>query len=200
MGKDSEKKSIYDAKSNNYDEESYLTLLSIYLTEWTHQDGVLWNHVFAYFVFSFAVIVFPVVCPWNMDPCIIEILPLRLFPIVGIVLAFALLFVMLGYKARMECSAGKYRDLIRSLDEDVRESELRPKEDSKRCPLDEKDKMRCPFYIKYKARKTLKEKWRYILGTNLTRFIAIIMFVILVSSAFVVLHYIPQIKEALTCK
>lgn len=170
MDNKTEGKSIFKNSTTTYNEESFLSLMNIYQNEWTHQDTVLWNHAFAYFVFIFTIIVFPIICPWQIKPEVILVFPMRLFPWVGIALAFALLFVMLGYKARMECSAGKYREMIKMLDDTIKEKELQSKNGE----------------AVYKDR---------ILGTNLTRVIAIVMFLVLIITACFVLYYIPQIKE-----
>lgn len=198
MDSNEEHTPIFRDKMPAYDEASFLSLMSIYLSEWMHQDTILWNHAFAYFAFTFAVTVFPVACPWNLDKKVLAVLPLKLFPSVGIVLAFMLLFVMLGYWRRMRKSTTKYRDMIEMLDKSVREEKLHPQVMDVR--EDEQGKKVISFH-KQRCKETPKRKGRIVdcvLGCNLTLFIAAIMFLVLLIAAIIVLRRIDGIIAALS--
>lgn len=154
-------------KYNIESTEQLLTLMSVYQSEWSHYDSIVWKHAFAYFGFIFAIIVFPFACPWKTALNILRMITIPwVFPITGGILAFILLIVMWRYAVRMNCCGKKYRDLIEKLPTDYQEERLNKNTNF-------------PFRL------------------SITVGVGIIMFVVLVAVAVFTMVHIPKLVEFL---
>lgn len=148
--------------------EQLLSLLGLYQNEWIEYNSTVWKHAFAYFIFIFAIIVFPFVCPWSTrDGVSLLNLPtcyLRAFPITGILLSFGLLFVMIGYSIRMDCC----RDIwVKTIKQIGGEYTIELLSDAKGL--------------------------RRFFGTNITKTVAIAMCVLLIVLAILVYTFMPTL-------
>lgn len=145
--------------------DQHLRLMELYLSEWEHRDNMLWKQAFTYFIFTFAIAVFPFACPWIMkDESINEIMaqiPQWLFPAVGMGLSLIFIFIMLGYARRLKFAGNIYRAIIQMLPKELQEERLQKQKSLKETPKD--------------------EKWNYILGISMASFITVIMFGILLA-------------------
>jgi len=147
--------------------DQHLHLMELYLSEWEHRDSSLWKQAFAYFIFSFAVTVFPFVSPWNLCEQLVPYLPKWIFPLVGMVLSVVFGFVIFGYVRRFRRTGEAYRNMIKNLPERYRIKFLRNHNSLKETPKG--------------------EKWDYILGKNMSAVITVTMFSVLFFFALLVL-------------
>lgn len=93
--------------------EHFLSLLDIYLSEWSHRSEVMWRQVFYYFYATMIVLFLP-----NLAAFIGIVLPHfpeLLFPLLGLVLSFAFLYISLGLALRIDASVRSYNKLIKLL-------------------------------------------------------------------------------------
>ena len=93
--------------------EHFLSLLDIYLSEWSHRSEVMWRQVFYYFYATMIVLFLP-----NLAAFIGIVLPdfpELLFPLLGLVLSFAFLYISLGLALRIDASVRSYNKLIKLL-------------------------------------------------------------------------------------
>lgn len=100
-------------KSNTLNNSDLISLMGIYLSEWQHRDELLWTQVFRYFYASLIVTILP-----NIAVFIGIKLPeinIKLFPIMGMVMACVFLYVGAGYAVRLMASSRTYEKMMNLL-------------------------------------------------------------------------------------
>lgn len=100
-------------KTRSLDNDQIIALMSVYLSEWEHRDELLWTQVFRYFYATLIVTVLP-----NAAVFIGIELPeinIKLFPIVGMLMALVFLYVGLGYAIRLRASSRTYEKMMKLL-------------------------------------------------------------------------------------
>ena len=105
-----------DKKTSNSKElnsDQIITLMSIYLDEWKHRDSLLWSQVFKLFYAILIVIILPYVA--NFLGVSLPPINNKIFPIIGIVLAFVFLYIGIGYAKRLNASSKTYINIMRLL-------------------------------------------------------------------------------------
>lgn len=106
-----EEEKIHETRALNNDQ--IIALMGVYLSEWEHRDELLWTQVFRYFYATLIVIVLP-----NVAVFIGIELPkinIKLFPIMGMVMALIFLYVGLGYAIRLRASSRTYEKMMKLL-------------------------------------------------------------------------------------
>ena len=106
-----EKEQTLETATLNNDQ--IIALMSVYLSEWEHRDELLWTQVFRYFYATLIVIILP-----NAATFIGIDLPevnLKVFPIIGMLMALVFLYVGLGYAIRLRASSRTYVKLMKLL-------------------------------------------------------------------------------------
>ena len=171
--KDNEDK--FDGNISIENTDQFLHLMEIYLSEWEHRDSSLWKQAFAYFIFSFAITIFPFVSPWNHCEKLIVFLPKWIFPIIGMILSMVFGFVMLGYVRRFGYIGEVYRKMIKELPRDYQFKSLQTKTSLKETPRG--------------------AKLDYILGRNMSVIVKSVMFLTLFFVALIV--FIITVKYGL---
>lgn len=93
--------------------EHFLSLLDIYLSEWSHRSEVMWRQVFYYFYATIIVLFLPNLAAFIgiVSPDFPELL----FPLLRLVLSFAFLYISLGLALRIDASVRSYNKLIKLL-------------------------------------------------------------------------------------
>ena len=71
--------------------EELLSLMSIYFTEWSHRDSLMWKQVCTFFFAAFVVTLLPFAKIWEIS--LTKVIPDFVFPIVGIVLSLIFLYI-----------------------------------------------------------------------------------------------------------
>lgn len=94
--------------------QDLISLMEVYLAEWTHRDDILWAQVFRFFYATMLVLFLPYVSDF-LGITLPKDVPYLAFPIAGLVLSVLFLYVSLGYAKRLEAIAETYNDLINYL-------------------------------------------------------------------------------------
>lgn len=107
---------------NSQDLLSYsekLHLLDIYQSEHQHRDGMYWKQAFAYFAAIFSLIILP-----RTEKFHFEDIPQWLFPIAGVLLALAWVFLVFAYRRRFMSINDAYNRVNQMLPEYYRRGPL----------------------------------------------------------------------------
>lgn len=152
-----EKEKIYESKALNNDQ--IIALMSVYLSEWEHRDELLWTQIFKYFYAVLIVTVLP-----NIATFIGIELPeinIKLFPIIGMVMALVFLYVGLGYAIRLRASSRTYEEIMKLLGSEK--------------------------YERISIRDKKKIKWGYLFAAPMAMVLVVTMFVALEAVAVLLL-------------
>lgn len=129
-------------KSRKVKIEHVISIMNIYLEEWIHRNGEMWELVFKYFYVTLIVLFLPNLVErlgiGNMPN-----LPQALFPAISIGLSLYFLYVSIGYAKRLEAIGNSYQKMIDLLPEDLRRMHI--------CD----DKIKYGKYFKYRMGTTL---------------------------------------------
>ena len=93
--------------------DQIIELMNIYLSEWIHRDQLMWTQVFKLFYAALIVTILP-----NAASYIGISFPginIKVFPIIGIVMAFVFLYIGLGYACRLRASSRTYENMMHLL-------------------------------------------------------------------------------------
>ena len=96
-----------------------ISLLNVYLDEWTSRNESLWKQIFTYYFSILIVMILPFMSSLGID--FGNIFPKWIFPAIGLALSFVFLIVSLGYSARLRLTSDIYRNLISKLDKEYQE-------------------------------------------------------------------------------
>ena len=106
---------------NINDTNELLTLIDIYLSEWSHRDSSLWKQVFTYFFSILVVSTLPFTKIWGID--FDSLIPKWIYPIIGLALSVLFFIISTGYAVRLEAVGNIYKDLIKMLPQKYRRKE-----------------------------------------------------------------------------
>ena len=106
---------------NINDTNELLTLIDIYLSEWSHRDSSLWKQVFTYFFSILVVSILPFTKIWGID--FDSLIPKWIYPIIGLALSVLFFIISTGYAVRLEAVGNIYKDLIKMLPQKYRRKE-----------------------------------------------------------------------------
>lgn len=115
---DEKKQKIY-----NNDEIDVIALLGIYLEEWKHRDEILWIQSFRFFYATLIVMLIPNLTTY-LKICLPSSIPVKAFPVIGLIMSIVFLFISLQYAMRLSASADTYEKIINILDEKYRRVSL----------------------------------------------------------------------------
>lgn len=152
-----EKEKVYESQA--LDNDQIIALMSVYLSEWEHRDELLWTQVFRYFYATLIVTVLP-----NIAAFVGIELPeinIKLFPIIGMVMALVFLYVGLGYAIRLRASSRTYEKIMKLLGSEE--------------------------YERISIRDKKKIKWGYLFATPMAMVLVVTMFVALEAVAVLLL-------------
>lgn len=152
-----EKEKVYESEALSKDQ--IIALMSVYLSEWEHRDELLWTQVFKYFYATIIVTVLP-----NIATFVGIELPkinIKLFPIIGMVMALVFLYVGLGYAIRLRASSRTYEKIMKLLGNEE--------------------------YERISIRDKKKIKWGYLFATPMAVVLVVTMFVALEAVAVLLL-------------
>lgn len=141
------------------DRDDIITLMGVYLSEWEHRDELLWTQVFRYFYATLIVTVLP-----NIATSIGINLPevnVKIFPIIGLVMALVFLYVGLGYAIRLRASSRTYEKMMNLLNDER--------------------------YKRISIRDKKEIKWGYLFSAPMAMVLVITMFIALVAVAILFL-------------
>lgn len=94
----------------DFNVENILSLMEIYLNEWSNRIDQLWNQVFKFFYATLIVLFLP-----NLSSAIgidLSMFPSVIFPITSFGLSIIFLYVSLAHVKRLEASTITYQNLI----------------------------------------------------------------------------------------
>lgn len=92
-----------------------ISLMSVYLSEYEHRNGLLWKQVFKFYYVNLLTIVFPnIVDSLGID---IPKIPVRFFYIIGIIMAFLFLYIAIGTAMRAQASYCAYEKVAGLLED-----------------------------------------------------------------------------------
>jgi len=109
--------------NNKLTEEETLSLMSIYLEEFTFRDHLLWSQTFKFFYATLIVILLPNIS--GMFSLDIAAIPSLAFRVTGLIMAVAFLYASLGYVKRLEASTKTYGNIISMLPKQYQRVPLR---------------------------------------------------------------------------
>lgn len=92
-----------------------ITLMDIYLEEWKHRDSILWAQAFRFFYATLIVMLLPNLTSY-LHISLPSNIPVKAFPIIGIVMAIGFLYISLGYSMRLAASSKTYQNIINLLE------------------------------------------------------------------------------------
>lgn len=100
-------------REENLGDEQVIALMGTYLSEWEHRDELMWSQVLKLFYATLIVIVLPNIAQYiGID---LQTIPCILFPVVGIVMAIAFLYIGLAYAVRLTASSRTYENMMKLL-------------------------------------------------------------------------------------
>lgn len=106
--------------SSDYD--STISLLNVYLAEWSHRDQTMYTHVYKMFYSILMVILLPNFAVFlQID---LPEVPIWVFRIIGLLLSFVFLYLSLGYAVRLHSVGYTYKKIIDKLPADYRRERL----------------------------------------------------------------------------
>lgn len=96
--------------SSDYD--ATISLLNVYLSEWSCREQHLWKQIFAFYYAILIIILFP-----NLRDYLQISLPIpdNFFRVIGLLLSLLFLYVSLGYVIRFQAIGNTYQSLINKL-------------------------------------------------------------------------------------
>jgi len=102
-----------DTAEKDFEPETVIQLLDVYLTEWIHRDAFLWEQTNRYFYAILIFIILPSIAPFLN----IKLPPFtpKIFPVLGILLTGFFCYISLGNAKRLEASGVTYQNLINTL-------------------------------------------------------------------------------------
>lgn len=100
-------------KKEKIETSELIELMGIYLSEWEHRDTLFWSQIFKFFYAILIFILFPYLLEGlGVSDDVLLKVPVRMFPMIGIVLSFIFLYVGLAYSARLVAINKSYINLI----------------------------------------------------------------------------------------
>lgn len=106
--------------SSDYD--NTISLLSIYLSEWSHRDNILWSQVFKFYYAILIVILLPNLALYLKLE--LPSWPVIVFRLIGLALSFIFLYISLGYSIRLQAIGDTCGRLIGKLPTDYKRKSL----------------------------------------------------------------------------
>lgn len=88
-------------------------LIDIYEREWEHRDSILWKQTYRMYYLSLIIMILP-----NISKYIgltLPNIPPKIFPVIGLLLAFLSMIMSWSYGVRLEASSETYKNLMRKL-------------------------------------------------------------------------------------
>lgn len=113
--------------------EQLLNLMNVYYAEWSHRDEILWKQTYLFFFAAFIITIFPFVKIWDVS--LPKSIPTSIFPIIGIVISIAGLWITIQYAKRLNKSSQTYRKLIKQLPKQFQREEIYVKKSFKNIKL-----------------------------------------------------------------
>lgn len=97
--------------SSDYD--TTISLLNVYITEWSQRDQIIWSQIFKFFYAILIIILLPNLALYLQ----IELpsLPIFSFRIIGLFLSLAFLYISIGYAMRLQAISDTYQNIIKKL-------------------------------------------------------------------------------------
>ncbi len=85
------------------EKQQIIDLLAVYYSEWQHRDDILWSQMFKLFYANLIVTILPYIAEAFVDdfPAINP----KIFPVLGIVMTCAALYIGIGYAVRLQASS-----------------------------------------------------------------------------------------------
>jgi len=100
-----------------------ISLLSVYWSEFTHRDSILWSQGFKFYFAALIIMLLPNIS--KMFEIDISAVPRLAFRILGAILSIAFLYVILGYAKRLEAISKTYNEMLKTLPEQYRRISIR---------------------------------------------------------------------------
>lgn len=96
--------------SSDYD--TTISLLNVYLSEWSHREQYLWKQIFTFYYAILIMIIFP-----NLKEYLKINLPIHdnFFRVIGLLLSLLFLYVSIAYVIRFQAIGNTYQSLINKL-------------------------------------------------------------------------------------
>ena len=94
--------------------EQLISLMAVYLNEWEHRNNLLWSQVFKMFYANLIVIILPYIT--NFLGVSLPEVNLKLFSIIGMIMAPIFLYIGLGYAKRQKASSMTYVKVMKRLE------------------------------------------------------------------------------------
>lgn len=110
------------AKYETENIEQLISLMNMYLAEWSHRDAIIWKQVFAYFIACLVVMLLPFMTYFGIN--LGDTLPKWIFPAGGMVLAIFFYIVSRGYAIRLKAVGDIYQELIEKLPKDFQRKKV----------------------------------------------------------------------------
>ena len=105
------------------DYETTISLLSVYFSEWSHRDQILWSQIYKFFYAILVVILLPNISSFlQID---LPDIPTEFFCLCGLILSILFLYVSFGYLKRLEASGKTYSKIIETLPPEYQRISLR---------------------------------------------------------------------------
>ena len=100
-----------------------ISLLNVYLTEWSHRDKELWSKALKLYYAILVIILFPNIT--NFFNVILPSLPAIIFRVIGLLLSLIFLYVTFGYAIRFQAIADTYQSIINELPDKYRRKSIK---------------------------------------------------------------------------
>lgn len=100
-----------------------ISLLNVYLSEWSHRDIQLWSKAIKLYYVILVIILFPNIT--NFFNVVLPPLPAIIFRLIGLFLSLIFLYVTFGYAIRFQAIADTYQSIINELPEKYRRKSIK---------------------------------------------------------------------------
>lgn len=100
-----------------------ISLLNVYLSEWSHRDIQLWSKAIKLYYVILVIILFPNIT--NFFNVVLPPLPAIIFRLIGLFLSLIFLYVTFGYAIRFQTIADTYQSIINELPEKYRRKSIK---------------------------------------------------------------------------
>ena len=115
-----------DDLNANLSTDQIISLMGVYLNEWSCREASLWKQVFVYFYSTLIVMILPYIEPLGFGEQ--KIINPIFFTICGIIMAIMFWIVAFAYAIRLKRVGDTYADLMKFLPEDFRRKAVAEKE------------------------------------------------------------------------
>jgi hypothetical protein len=99
----------------------FISLMNVYLNEWSSRDAQLWKQIFTYFIACLVVMVLPFT---NLINDRFPDFPLWLFPAIGMVMSLIFFYIGRAYSIRLKCVGDVYMRMINMLPKDLQRGKV----------------------------------------------------------------------------